>query len=243
MISDRAIRSALARFRLAAAAKDGTDPPRELEIILDASVSMTAGDGSKQELGRELSIFLLRAAEAAGMAARLVVLKGDGRDRVISTAESSRVTMIAFDGVRSFDEAVRQAVQAGTTGIGDASRGALLRVVVSDFLFPDDPAPLVRTIAPERGRLWLVQLLADEELNPMPAGRFALEDLETDESVELVLDEAAIAGYRGRLNDLCQRLSASCRDAAASLSTVSAADGIEKLCENSLVTAGLLVAH
>jgi hypothetical protein len=231
MISDRAIRAALERFRLAVPA-ESAPRPTDLEVVLDASLSMTAGDGSKEQCARELSILLLRLSEAAELHGSVHIIRGVGRTRVIEAQDLANLAHVAFDGVQSLGDAWE---------LQPTGRDAFTwRVVISDFLFRDDPLPLVERAATGAAKLWLVQLLDEWELHPSPGGASSLVDIETEQTVELMLDEPAIDGYRARLEALRGGLWDACKTVAASWITASAASELGDFCRQHLVPAGLL---
>lgn len=230
MLSDRAIRTAADRFRLnESAASPGA---AGLEILLDASLSMTSGDGAKEDLARELCILLLRLAESAAVPATLVALKGGGRDRTLTVSDAGRIPLIAFDSALPLQEVLAQR--------DNTPHHVQSRVIVSDFLVDCDPAMLVQRISAGASGIWLVQLFAEEDLRPEPGGQFILQDLETEQAVEVVLDEPMIQGYLARLSRLREGLDAACVAAQAKLAAASAAVGLGQLCEGALVPAGLL---
>ena len=231
MISDRAIRAALDRFRLASD-PTGERPVSELQIVLDASLSMTSGDGSKDQLAREVAILLMKLAQAAGWPSSVCLLRGEGRHRTFEVADVSKVVHAPFDGSQSLVEIWGPETTCSTPGAR--------RVVVSDFLFPDDPTPLLRLASEGIEKLWLLQLLDAWELEPIAAGPIALIDVESEETVEVMLDLKAIEHYRGRLSHLRETLANACQSVGASLVTVSADTGLVNLCSDWLVPAGLL---
>ncbi|GEM_PF-6357870 len=231
MLSDRAIRVCREQFRLACPPSGRS--PAVLDVVLDASLSMTAGDGAKEQVSRELAALLLDLAADAGLRGSLLAARGTGRNRTIEAADSARVLQLPFDGCQSLVECLRDEC----AGLGQAA----IRVVVSDFLFPDDPRGLIGQLAGSADRLFVIQLLDDAELHPSPLGRVTLCDIETDETFERELDESAVAEYTARLDGLRATLAEACNTAtAATLVTVSAADGIERLCGDQLLAAGLL---
>src|SRR5262249_56904708 len=70
-----------------------------------------------------------------------------------------------------------------------------VRIVISDFLFPHDPASLIRRLATDSSALWLVQLLSSWEAAPTPQGGRHLVDIETAGETDLVLDRRALETY------------------------------------------------
>ena len=231
MLSDRAIRACRARFHLATSVAPGAAPPA-LEIVLDASLSMTAGDGAKDQRARELAILLLKLGEQAGCRARVIALRGRGRNVRLEASDASRIAQIPFDGCAPVFEELEQ--DRATLEPGG------MRVVLSDFLSPDDPAPPLRRLA-KGARVWLLQILDAWELEPELGGPMRLRDAESDEELELLLDASAIESYQARLHALLDRLEQASRSADARLVTACAAIDLEALCAEQLVPAGLLV--
>jgi uncharacterized protein (DUF58 family) len=92
-------------------------------------------------------------------------------------------------------------------------RARSLRLVLSDFLSPADPAPVLRRLAAGASHLYVVQLLDPWEVDPARDGARTLIDAECGERLELVLDEPSVAAYRERLG----RLRASVERAVRSL--------------------------
>lgn len=231
MISDRAIRSALDRFRLAVPA-DPAPRPTHVQIVLDASLSMTSGDGSKELRARELSILLLKLSETAGLRGCVWALRGAERNRNIEPADASKLAQVPFDGVHALGDSWQNDLSDNPA--------STWRIVVSDFLFPGDPRPLVERACAGVSKLWFVQLLDEWELHPSPGGANSLVDIETEQSVDLILDEAAIRGYAARLDILCGKMADACRTIGSSWISASAATELETLCREFLVPAGLL---
>ena len=91
-----------------------------------------------------------------------------------------------------------------------APRGPLrrrgLRVVFSDFLFEDDPAPALRKVATHAAHLYVIQLLTAEELAPQVGGTWTMVDAEDGGRHELSLDAATVDRYRARLTQLCDNV-------------------------------------
>ena len=98
-----------------------------------------------------------------------------------------------------------------------------LRVLLSDFLFPQDPARLITALAGQASGLWVVQLLDPWEQAPDAAAALTLVDAETGERREIHLSERTRRGYLERLERLCQGVEAAARTVAASFARVVAA--------------------
>jgi hypothetical protein len=230
MISERAIRRVTDRFRLANSTEPALLDRAGIQIILDGSASMASGDGSKEQRARELVIVLLRLAVQAGEPGTLWGVRGADRNRAIEAAESERVAHMPLDGASSL-------MQSWPADLPANSR---LRIVVSDFLTPDEPRDLVRRANDGAAKLCLLQLLDPQEIEPLRGDRVALTDIESDEVIELVLDSQVIAEYRRRLTELQAEYSRVCDAVGAAWLPLSSATELDRICGDQLVSVGML---
>ena len=74
-----------------------------------------------------------------------------------------------------------------------------MRAFVSDLLFPDDPATVLRPLSDGAAAVWVLQVLAPDEADPAPLGPRRLVDVETGAALDAVLDESALSSYRAAL--------------------------------------------
>lgn len=152
-----------------------------LEILVDGSASM-ATTPEKAEAARDLAQAFARWAPVAGARARALYLGGGE---------------VSPDRGPEF---------LGDTGVLAPPRLPLkpraLRVVVSDFLVPEDPVVFLRRIAAGGADLAVVQLLDPWEAEPATDGALQLVDVETGRRRDLRLTKSAIRGYVERLGRL-----------------------------------------
>jgi uncharacterized protein (DUF58 family) len=94
-----------------------------------------------------------------------------------------------------------------------------VKILVSDFLFPFDPAQLVATFA-QADRLVLIQVLSDFEADPPEGGILRLEEAENGQTLDLALDRATVREYRRRLDGLLEDLDRRLRVAGGALATL-----------------------
>jgi len=201
------------------------------EILLDASLSMRAGGEMKPRLARQLAALLALLSGRLGGRPSIIPLE-DGPPAPLGLNSLERLATVPFAGRTTMAELLndhrvplkRQAV----------------RIVISDFLFPHDPASLIRRLATDSSSLWLVQVLSGWEASPTPQGGRRLVDIETDDQTDLVVDRAAIESYRARLGALQQELVRNCRRAHATFVSLVADRGLPALCRDDLCAAGLL---
>lgn len=103
-------------------------------------------------------------------------------------------------------------------------RSRSLRLVISDFLTPGDPAPALRRLSSGASHLYAVQLLDPWEVDPGHDGPRTLIDAESGERLEIVLDQAAVDGYRERLRRLRSGVERAVRSLGGTFAAVVAAD-------------------
>lgn len=203
------------------------------EVLLDASRSMNSGGEVKPRVARQLAaLFALLSARLGGRPAVLPL--SDGSPVPLGLDGLDLLAALPFTGRSSMSDLL-------DAHILPLKRQAV-RIVISDFLFPHDPAALIRRLAADASALWVVQLLSAWEAQPAALGGRRLVDIETAAATDIVLDRKAIAGYLSRLGVLQEELLKNCRRAHATFLTLVADRGLESLCRNELSAAGMLRA-
>jgi uncharacterized protein (DUF58 family) len=189
-----------------------------VDIVADLSPSMASSPEKAAALADLVEGFAYLAA------------RGGGRPR-----------RLACGGVR-FEDADAAAL-AGPGGELSLPRESLrprgLRILVSDFLLPVDPAPLVRRLAAGASLTIVVQLLDPWELAPTLEGATALRDVEDGGRLEVDDAPAVLQRYRERLGRLCEAVRAASRSAGALHARVAAAP-LPAMCADALFPAGIV---
>jgi uncharacterized protein (DUF58 family) len=174
-----------------------------VEVLLDPSRSM-AVEAGKAQLAVDVAALILLAAETAGFQAALA-LAGDRPE----VADARR-----FEDAGTTFEA-RTAWPAALDAALAALRAGSMRVLVSDFLFPHDPAALVRPLAARGRGLALVQVLGERDARPRAGAALRLVDAESGAERDVVLDRRTVERYLERLARLSAGLEEECRRAGA----------------------------
>jgi uncharacterized protein (DUF58 family) len=199
-----------------------------LDVVLDGSRSMGV-DPEKAQLAVDLAAFLALAGRAEGQHVAIVLL-GERPERI-------ELDRLLAHGA-GFEARV-PGIGALESASGELRHGSL-RIVVSDFLFPHDPAALVRPLA-LRGSVVLVQVLARADREPPVGAPVRLVDAETGEHEDLVLDPRTVERYRERVKRLADGLATECRRTAARFATLTAGEDLDRACRETLVPAGVLL--
>jgi len=202
------------------------------EILVDASRSMNSGAGLKPVVARQLAATFALLAARLGARPTLFTLDDDvpirpqgleGIDRLYNTPFTARGTLA--------DLLERNLIPLKPQAV---------RIVISDFLFPHDPATLIRRLSAGASVLWIIQLLNEWEANPTPIGGRRLIDLETGSEIDLMIDRRTIATYLQRLEALQEELQRNCRRVHAPFVSLIAEQGLAALCRTELTAAGML---
>jgi uncharacterized protein (DUF58 family) len=203
----------------------------DVEVVLDCSRSM-ASSALKAAYAVALTRLFLSLAERERGGAALVL--ADDNPRRLRRADVDRALDAGvFTGVSTLHDALASG--------GVSLRKRSVRVVVSDFLFPHAAADLVARLARQAAALYVVQALDPSEIDPdFPGGRL-LVDVETLEEANVVVNDAAIARYRGRLDALSAELARQCRLWAAPFARAGAG-ALASCCRDVFLPAGIVEA-
>lgn len=180
-----------------------TEEDLTLHIAIDASASMAFGSPSKFDYARQLAASLAYvglnnldrvsvSSFPASSGPALASLKSRRQIRsVLSYLEG-----LTAGGVTSLDAAI-----APGLGSGVASRSGGLVVVISDVLSDEHVARAMESIRGEGRDAVLIQVLAEEEIDPPLDGAYRLVDAEDGTTLRISIDEDLRAAYQQRLND------------------------------------------
>lgn len=199
-----------------------------VELLVDGSLSMAVED-DKAQLTVDLAGLLFTCARTDGYDVRLVHL-GD-RPEIVSY-DQLLDRGLALDGKAPLQEGVDAALPL--------MRAGAVRVLISDFLSPLEPARTVRRIAARGGGLALLQILGRFDAQPEVGEALRLQDAETGGVLDIVLDARTVAQYRERLSRLAAGLAQEARRASGVFLTVESDVSLERVCRARLAAEGVL---
>ncbi len=183
-----------------------------LDLLVDASRSMTLADTAKAEGLWKLAALFATAAENA-RCTRAVWLAGDGFRRLPNdTLPPAAWDIPAFDSTRHLDEAFAI--------LPPKCRRLGLRVILSDLLWPADPLATLRRAAHGAAEVIVVQLLARADAEPPAPGNLRLEDSESGQVYDVYLDATGQQQYRDALTRHQESWRDACRQTGARFATV-----------------------
>lgn len=204
------------------------------EILLDVSRSMATGGKAKARLSRQLAgLFALLCSQAGGRPQ--IIPLGDDVQPPLGVQGLVSLNRLPFDGTATLSDLI----QSNRLTLKRQS----VRIVISDFLYPHDPAALIRQLAGDASALWVLQVLSGWEADPIDpetTGGRRLVDVENAAEVEVVIDRRTIEAYKTRLRALQDELLRNCRRVHGVFATLVADKGLTNLCRQELSQAGIL---
>ena len=188
----------------------------ELEIVADLSPSMTVTEAKERALRDLVEAAAEWARRATGRARRLA----SGGDR--------------------FEDADYVAFSESPEPLPLVPlRPRSLRLWISDFLFANDPAPLIRRFSAGAAHIYVLQLLDPWEMDPQPEGALSLVDAEAGVRLDIHLDERAVTSYKERLGRLRESVRRATHAAGGTYSCV-VADTPAKMFRDALLMQGVI---
>jgi len=181
-----------------------------LDLLLDGSRSMAAGGDAKAPATVALAAFLATAAARGGFS-HAAWLAADGCHRLGASPALWQPTFEHRGGLA--DAFARRPPRLMARGV---------RILISDLLDPEEPRAVLTRLGRGAASVVVIHLLAAEELSPKPVGFARLEDVETGERRDLLLDAAAVDRYRHALAEHREGWRRGCREVGAVLATVEA---------------------
>jgi len=182
----------------------------QLHLLVDISRSMTAGSPDKLQCAKKLAAALCYIAVARRDAVGVATFDDTVRSYVAPAAGRSQIFKV-FDTLRSAAAGGRSSLNKALFDYGAAARGPGLVVVMSDFFQAEGAFDGLRYLIYRGLTPAIVQIVADEELQPDIADEAELVDLEEPGGDPLVVDASAIAVYREQFARASAELEQFCR--------------------------------
>jgi len=210
--------------------RDEVNP--HVDIIIDCSRSMALADSDKSRATLGLAAIFAQAAsnsdytfsswqvrrtceKVTGGTDRPVLWEGIDFDSEISCAESFKLQLPAWQ-----------------------PKG--IRVLLSDLFWLGDPYETLSILAERASAVFIIQLLAESDANPVQRGHVRLRDSETDRLQDLFVDAVAEKRYRQNLARHQDNWNRGCRQVGAVLTTVIAERIVDRWELDELVLAEIL---
>jgi uncharacterized protein (DUF58 family) len=210
------------------------EPRVPIRILLDTSVSMAAGDGSKFHYARKLAAALCYVGlvrhdmiSVHPFSSHLKEGKkcGGGRNRINPLMDY--LNALKAEGVTDFTGTVREFI---TTFTG---RGLL--IIISDFLDDTGCQKPLQYLGDFGHELFLIQLWTDADRTPPWTGELELEDGETGQMMKLQFDDEARERYTKAFDEFADTVQQNAFRTGGKYVGVSTGQPIEDIIFGSLV--------
>ncbi|HEY4414598.1 MAG TPA: DUF58 domain-containing protein [Verrucomicrobiae bacterium] len=187
-----------------------------LDLILDGSASMNLPDTAKAGAAAQLAA-VLAAAAANAQCTQAVWLSGEGFQRLANdTLTPSAWDKLELTSKRSPAESLEI--------LPPKLRRLGVRVFISDLLWPGEPAAVLRRLRDGAAALFVIQLIARDDVQPPEHGNLRVVDSETGEEREIYIDSSIAKQYVENLAQWQQSWSDACRQVGAHMTTIIAED-------------------
>jgi len=194
-----------------------------LDLILDGSRSMNLADTAKPGAAARLA-GLLATAAANAQCTQAVWLSGEGFQRLPNdNLIPSAWDKLELDSKRTPEESLAI--------LPPKFRRLGIRVLISDLLWAGEPVQVLRRLREGAAALFVIQLLAREDVTPPEHGNLRVVDSETGEENEIYIDSGMARQYADNLAQLQQSWSDACRQSGAHMTTIVAEDLEQSLSE------------
>ena len=209
-----------------------------LHLLIDASPSMSFGNPRKIEFAGKLSAAL-----------GYIALVGYDRVSVEAFCETVR-PMRPCRGRASAGKLfgyIDSIVTSGGTNLERAVHSYILRnrakgvtVLISDFFDPEGYEGSIRRLIQSGSDLYVVHVMAPEEIDPELSGDLKLVDCETQGTAEISVSRALLKRYGNNRDAFCQGLRDFCRARGIGCFFASSATDVERLTLDVLRRGGML---
>lgn len=160
-----------------------------IDILVDASKSMLIGE--KYPIAWCLASLLAVAAKRSKFRTKVIPVRDQCIPLLSSMDPPSTWDVPAADEDKDWTPFASRL-------IGNLTRNSM-RVMISDFLWPEEPNKMIEPIMSGASSFVFLQVLGSEDLHPMRGGSLQLVDSETEESLELVIDQTHLREYSENL--------------------------------------------
>lgn len=188
------------------------------DIVVDLSRSMSLGGTRKAEAALGLVALLAEAATNGGFS-RALWGAGDEVRRIETKGPAATWQGLEFAG--------RGSPAASLAQSNPSWKPFGMRIFVSDLLWLGDPGQLVRQLAHRAASVVIVQLLSERDLEPARLGNARLVDIESGETLDALVDDAALSRYSSALRRHQENWSDEARRGEAVMLTLTAEEVVE----------------
>jgi len=223
-----------------------------IDILIDQSKSMHVGETAKYDFARRTAATLaflgISSLDQVGVAMFDSTLRGRlrasrGRGHLMSILNflerygkeddaSLAITTSATPGEEQpipFQPAERTNLKAVLKNYQKTTSRSGILFVISDFFDNSDFRSELRLLAQRKFDVNLIQVLADEEMNPQVTGDWLMVDSESGEEREMTANDRTVAVYKRMLDEFTASLESFCRSSGIGYTLIQASAAFEDI--------------
>ncbi len=204
-----------------------------LDLLVDGSRSMALADSEKAGATVALAALLATAAASAGWS-HAAWTTGEVCERLAARAQVAAAWSGAFSATANPGVALHCRPPAWRT--------RSVRVLISDLLWPGLPAPTLQRLVSGAAAATVVRLVSVQDLAACETGNLRLVDVENEEELEVLVDDATAARYQQAMMAHHQQWLDAARSYGVALTTIIAEDLLRTWDLSPLIEIGLLQA-
>ena len=208
-------------------------------LLVDRSVSMDFGEPSKLEYAKKVAA-ALGYITLVNMERVCVGAFSDTLSDYLRPTRGKSQMWKLF----SFLEDLKP---DGSTSLAEACRRFVVRhrtkgivIIISDFLDPAGYEDAFRFFIGQKYDIFAIQVLSEEEVNPLFSGDLKLVDAESGGQAEITMSAPLMKMYRRRLNGFCEGLKSFCTNRGIAYLYTTTAVPFDQLVLNYLRQGGLV---
>lgn len=203
-----------------------------VDIIIDASASMAVTKSKKAKATAWLASLLWTAARNGDCTATGWSIA----DTIRNLGETSRRPSEWEE--LTFEDGIDPLRTLNATGSIWKRNG--IRFLISDLLWQGEPSRAIKHLCENAAQVVVIQLLAEDDVNPPPTGRWQLIDSENNTNLNLFIDAATQMKYRNALQKLQLQWRDACRQHGAIFTTITAEELLKSGHPQALEQLGIL---
>lgn len=183
-----------------------------LDLVIDGSRSMMLPETKKGQATLGLAALLSQAARNSSYTYQVWNV-GKTCDKI----ENGTLSPVLWEGL-DFDfcgscaDSFRHAMPAW--------KPRSIRILISDLLWMGDPHTVMSMLSDQAAAVFVVQLLAEEEIHPPHSGNIRLLDYETNQFQDIYVDAVALKRYEENLSRHQSNWNRTCSQAGAVMRTL-----------------------
>jgi uncharacterized protein (DUF58 family) len=180
-----------------------------LHLLIDASGSMGFGKPPKLEFACKMAAALGYIALTGFDRVSAEVFRGEGAQRLRSVRGKASVNRL-FSFLEDARAEGKTALEASCKSYVLRNRSKGVALLISDFMDPEGFEGCLRRLSQSGSDLYVLHVLAREEVDPPVSGDLRLVDCETQAFTEISMSRALLKRYKENLNGFVEAVRREC---------------------------------